>query len=351
MTSGEDGNFTLKEFKIEVTYNCALNCIHCSSDAHPGNKLEMTWDDCRNVINQATQLGAKAIAFSGGEPFQWPFILDAVELAVHLGLDVTVYTSGTTQEFSTVAERMRAIGVKKLVFSLFGGSTASHERITRVSGSFDRTIASLVETKRIGLEAEIHFVPMSTNYRELREVALVGARVGVSEISVLRLVLQGRASMLHSRILNRVQNLDLRRQIQRLREEGFHIRTGSPYNFLMVNAEPECKAGIDRLIIGPDMRVYPCDAFKQVKAEELVGTLDYSSLSVSSLKECWEKSPFLKAVRDHLCSDHEEPCNTCENISACQSGCLAQKAIAYGSLDKNPDPDCLRSKTGRIHQS
>ena len=25
--------FTLNEFKIEVTYRCDLNCIHCSSDA------------------------------------------------------------------------------------------------------------------------------------------------------------------------------------------------------------------------------------------------------------------------------------------------------------------------------
>ena len=69
---------------------------------------------------------------------------------------------------------------------------------------------------------------------------------------------------------------------------------GSPFNYLLLDDSPHCFSGIDRLIVGPDQRVFPCDAFKQVQAEELVGTNDLSVLSATcSLAQCWDNSPFL----------------------------------------------------------
>ena len=102
-----------------------------------------------------------------------------------------------------------------------------------------------------------------------------------------------------------------------------------------------CCSGIDRLIIEPDLRIFPCDAFKQIKAEELVGTLELSSLNGNSLSECWEHSPFLEAVREYLTTDFAEPCVSCQSLEQCLSGCLAQKVIANGNLKKSPDPLCL----------
>ncbi len=149
--------------------------------------------------------------------------------------------------------------------------------------------------------------------------------------------------MVRDRALNRIQNLELRRQIQTLRAEHGHdfVRTGSPYNFLMLNDSPACFAAIDRVIIGPDLRLYPCDAFKMIGAVELVQTADWSCLAGASLTECWSKSPYLEAVRTYLTTDFEDPCDSCKLLEKCASGCLAQKAITYNSLDKKPDPDCL----------
>jgi len=62
-------------------------------------------------------------------------------------------------------------------------------------------------------------------------------------------------------------------------------------------------AAIDRLIIGPDPRLYPCDAFKQIGAEELVKTEEWSCLAGRSLPDCWRKSPYLEAVRTYLTTD------------------------------------------------
>ena len=333
--------FCLREFKVEVTYKCNLNCIHCSSDARPSNLTEMSREDCLYILNEAAQIGAKDIAFSGGEPLIWTYINEAVSAAASTGLQVTIYTSGNCVTFKEKAERILSLGAFRFIFSMFGGSASSHERITRVVASFEQTLKAMSDARRIGLVTEVHFVPMSYNYRELRNIATLSKELGASVVSVLRLVPQGRAALLKGRILTRVQNMDLRRLIRDLRNSGYNIRTGSPYNFLMLTTNPKCCASIDRLIIGPDLRLYPCDAFKQVKAEDLVGTLDYSIMRGFNLRDCWDKSPYLEAVREYLTTPFGKPCASCGFLEKCLSGCLAQKVVAYGNLDKRPDPGCL----------
>jgi radical SAM protein with 4Fe4S-binding SPASM domain len=333
--------FTLQEFKVEVTYQCDLNCIHCSSDARPSNYAEMSLKDCVSIVNQGAQIGAKKIAFSGGEPLIWPYINDAVATAVANSLQVTIYTSGNCNAFREKAEKILRLGVHRLIFGMYGASASLHERITRIPGSFEQTVRAISDAREIGLATEVHFVPMSSNYGELKGVAILSKELGASVVSVLRLVPQGRAALLRSQILNRVQNLELRRVIRELREAGHIIRTGSPYNFLMLSANPECCAGIDRIIIGPDLRLYPCDAFKQVKAEEIMGTLNNSTLNGFSLSDCWDRSPYLEAVREYLTTPFPNPCRLCGLLEKCLSGCLAQKVVAYGNLDKRSDPNCL----------
>lgn len=335
--------FSLREFKVEVTHRCDLNCVHCSSDARPSNTREMSRNGCLRILEEASAIGAQEVAFSGGEPLCWPHLFDAVAAARTNGLSVTVYTSGNTPGFRQKTNLLGQLGVARFIFSVFGGTAPLHERVTRVVGSFNTTLCAMTEVKNAGLKTEIHFVPMSTNYRELKDVVALAKTHGASVVSVLRLVPQGRAALLRGRTLNRVQNLELRRQIQSLRDEGHLIRTGSPYNFLMLTDSPKCAAAVDRLIIGPDLRLYPCDAFKQVEAGEVVGREDLSSLNGIGLRECWEQSPYLEAIRQYLTTPFQSPCEACRLLDKCLSGCLAQKVIAHGNLDKRPDPDCLRA--------
>jgi len=333
--------FKLREFKIEVTHKCNLNCLHCSSDASSFNTLEISKKDCLRILKESISMGVKQVAFSGGEPLLWTGLEEAINIAINGGLIISIYTSGNVDNISSKLESINQLGVKKFVFSIFGKSANLHERITRVSGSFDRTINAIKSAKQTGLTTELHFVPFSNNYYELEDIAMLGKDLGISRISVLRFVPQGRGQLLKKRVLNKLQNLELKRIIERLRKKGLEIRTGSPYNFLMLNDQPECSSGIDRLIIGPDLRIYPCDAFKQIKAEEVVGTLAESSVNGYSLLKCWENSPFLQAVRDYLTTPFFKKCSSCKALEKCLSGCLAQKVLINYDFRKQPDPDCL----------
>lgn len=338
--------FLLKEFKIELTYRCNLSCVHCSSDAGPTHTAEMSLGDCTRILKDAAGMGANKVAFSGGEPLLWPKLTDVVQFASDRRLQVTIYTSGNISNFRYMAGDIKNAGASTCIFSVFGACEKSHELITRVTGSFSKTLASMQDALAVGLETEVHFVPTSANFRELEGVVRAAHLAGASRVSVLRLVPQGRAALLPERILTRKQNRELFNIINNLRKSfgAEFIRTGSPYNFLLLSESPACCAAIDRLIIGPDLTIYPCDAFKRIGARELVGTDEWSCLAEASLYDCWEKSPYLEAVRGYLTSDFAEPCKSCSLLEKCLSGCLAQKTIANGSIAKMPDPDCIKGK-------
>jgi radical SAM protein with 4Fe4S-binding SPASM domain len=333
--------FKLRELKIEVTHRCPLACIHCSSNSSAACCREMSEDACLRILREAAQMGASDVAFSGGEPLLWPGIGKAVEAALSAGFRVSVYTSGCTDDARQRIRRLAQAGCVKWVFSLHGSRAQVHDRVTGRPGSFDSTLEAVSSAAEMGLQTEFHFVPLRDTYAELDPIARLAKGYGVSGISVLRLVPQGRAQAISGQLLSRDQNFELRSIIERVRREGTHIRTGSPLNFLMPDDQPSCSSAIDRLTIGPDLRIHPCDAFKQVKAEALVGTLEFSSLADASLADCWENSPYLEAIREYLTTPFGEPCACCPSLEGCLSGCLAQKVILHGDLAKRPDPMCL----------
>ncbi len=333
--------FKLKEIKIEVTHDCMLHCVHCSSAAEETTGRIMDWTSCKKILDDATNMGVERIAFSGGEPLLWEHIQRAVEHATHRGIDVDFYTTGNAPGAENLLDKLRCAGLSRVMFSVFGANAEQHERVTVTCGSYDKTVAMIAHCVGMGLHTEFHFVPISNNFSSLMAIADHARRMGVKRVSVLRLVPHGRGSDKEVGELSHGQNLELRKIIKELHGCGHDIRVGSPYNFLMLREKPQCCSGIDRLTIGPDLRIFPCDAFKHVTPADIGVCADFSSLGTHSLAECWEKSPFIGAVRKYLTSDFAPECCTCKKLEDCQSGCVAQKFYAYGELKKCPDPMCL----------
>jgi Fe-coproporphyrin III synthase len=65
-----------------ITRRCNLKCIHCYSDSdareYPG---ELTWDQCRGVLDDLAQFGVPGVLLSGGEPLIHPCFFDLANYA------------------------------------------------------------------------------------------------------------------------------------------------------------------------------------------------------------------------------------------------------------------------------
>ena len=336
--------FRLKEMKIEVTHNCMLNCIHCSSMAGLGTGRTMEWLTCKRILNEAAEMDVEEVSFSGGEPLLWDSIVKAVEVSTSLGMRTFIYTSGIAPNAETIISQLNASGLARVMISIFGENAEQHEAITTSSGNYTKTLTVAQYCIDIGLETEFHFVPLANTYKALPSIAYKARTMGVKRISILRLVPQGRGGTSKDTQLSNSQNIQLRQMIRDLRGEGSDIRLGSPYNFLMLRKNPQCLSGIDRMTIGPDLKIFPCDAFKHITPEQLNALPDFSDLSKNSLSDCWNKSPYFGVIRNYLASGFPDECSNCNKLQDCFSGCMAQKFYAFGSLKKCADPMCLLKK-------
>lgn len=346
----------LEEIKIELTKECLLSCIHCSSDASLENSLQLNVDSVLSIIHQAAKYHVKSIAFSGGEPILWPWLKDAIKTCNSLGLYSTIYSSGinSTKDGSQQIIELTKYGLNKVIFSLHSSDKSQHESITRKSGSFDETISVIRGLRNTNIIKEIHFVPLRINFNKIGDLVELSKSLDVSQVSILRFVPQGRGIILKKshEMLNHTETVELRNIIMKCKDQDdFYIRLGSPYNILLLNANIDCIAAQKTLCVGPNGNIYPCDAFKNIEPNEIGLDDHYNNILENSLKECWEKSEYLNAIRRYLTTPFVEPCLNCKNLERCKSGCLAQKVIEQesienGNINKRADPLCLKNVIG-----
>ena len=335
--------YTLKELKIELTYKCPLSCVHCSSDANEDNHLEMSKDNCFDIITQASEMGTENIAFSGGEPLLWDGLEEVISLSNHFRMNTSIYSSGNCDNIEAKFEQLACSGLKKSIFSIYSPNEKEHIRITRKRNSFQNTLKAIEVCRKNNIVPEIHFVALASNYKCLYDIVELAKNIGVEKVSVLRFVPQGRGVLIENKdTLSKVQNLELKRIIENIRKDGYNIRTGSPFNFLLLNDRPNCFAAKDRMIIAPDLTVYPCDAFKQISAKQITSDTYGCSLKDCSLKECWDNSTYLNQIRRITTDIFNTECCSCGLYDKCGSGCLAQKFLYYNSLEPNKDPACIK---------
>lgn len=207
----------LEEIKIELTKNCSLSCIHCSSNASSGNPLQLTREVVLSLLSQSSELEVKSIVFSGGEPLLWPWIADAVRTCSVLGLRSSIYSTGINliddgaKEIVALAD----LGLSRAIFSLHSPFKPQHEEITRKLGSFDETVAVMKELGENGVAREIHFVPLQINYQQLAELLELAEGLRISKISILRFVPQGRGVILKNsrEMLTQKETVELRKLI------------------------------------------------------------------------------------------------------------------------------------------
>lgn len=349
----------LEEIKIEVTRDCPLACIHCSSYASAGNIRQLTKDIVLSLIDQAAEMRVTSVVLSGGEPLLWPWLGDATNRCATKGIRCTLYSTGINRTGDGGKEliMLSRNGLSKVVFSLYAPQKEIHEQITTKSGSFGETVSALEITKGSKLEREIHFVPIKRNYKYLGKLVEFAEKSGVAKVSILRFVPHGRGEIMKGsrEMLMPEETVELRDLIVGCRQRyQVTIRVGSPYNILMLNRHVDCNAAQRVLIILPNGNIYPCDAFKNIEPANIDIDDQYNNILVHSLKECWWNSKYLNAIRGYLSTLFGQPCASCSDLEWCKSGCLAQKVIDQefilgGKIIKRPDPLCLKNLIGGQH--
>lgn len=372
--------YTMDELSIEITYACDMRCKHCSSSADVRRPDEMSTERILGIINEAIRdCGTTSFSISGGEPLLHPDIFKIMDHAWGNGLQILLYTSGVFQYGWTDAEHEQEVeriykGISpvmaktftkyadvdkendrwgattkdkfKVIFGVHGADPKVHDEISQIPGSFVCQQDAIKNCVSAGLYVACHFVPTALNYKEIPKVVDYFDDVGAHEISLLRYVPQGRGieydDVLHmtKKQYEELQTIIIQ-ESKRAKERNIYFRPGIPIDFTFLcdggwDKPKPCDGGKTKILVRPNGEVNVCPAWKNLP-KYIAGNLKEQSTS-----DVWENSPTYKMFRSFDPSKLKGKCVDCRYKELCWGGCAAQRILAYGDINRGPDPLCFR---------
>jgi radical SAM protein with 4Fe4S-binding SPASM domain len=176
-----------------ITRRCNLRCIHCYSDSdareYPG---ELTWEQCRGVVDDLAQFGVPGVLLSGGEPLIHPRFFDLAGYARSKGLRLTLSTNGTLID-RAAAQRLQGLGFAYVGISL-DGIGATHDYFRGRSGAFEKTVEAFRHCKAVGQKVGLRLTLSANNLADLDRILDFIEAEDIDRVCFYHLVYSGRGS-------------------------------------------------------------------------------------------------------------------------------------------------------------
>lgn len=151
---------------IELTYKCNFNCVHCyipEKDREISG--ELTFEEIKDILDQAGELGVYHLCLTGGEPFLRKDISDIIHYARKKGFFITLKTNGSfiTEEAAT---RLAEEKVNKIELSIYAFDEKGYETVTKSKGSFEKIINAIkfLKTHHVHVVIKSYFLKENIKY-------------------------------------------------------------------------------------------------------------------------------------------------------------------------------------------
>lgn len=158
---------------IEITCRCNVRCDHCYNNLPVACDIpeggELSTEEHYRILDEITEAGCLWLLYTGGEIFVRKDFLDIYTYAKKKGLLVTLFTNGTliTPKVADYLSEWRPYAIE---ISLYGRSREIYERVTGVTGSYDRCMRGIRLLLERGLPLKLKTLVSRLNRHELWEM-------------------------------------------------------------------------------------------------------------------------------------------------------------------------------------
>ena len=280
---------------VELTYRCNLDCYFCYNDL--GFKSQpMPTETYFRFFEDLRDMQVMTLVLTGGEPLTHPDFFAMGRKARELGFVIRLKSNGHSLRGKMIRRIRQEVDPYIIEISLHGACAETHDRQTRVPGSFDRLMANLRELRDLGMRIKLNCTLTRWNETEVEEIFQLADQLGIRlqispevtprdngdrdvlslspSITGIRQVFRLRASRARTTETDKVQVA-----VGREADEG-----------LVTPDEKYCGAGSSGIAVDPFGNVYPC-----VQWRRPVG-----NLQDQSIKEIWSQPERFSDVRNEL---------------------------------------------------
>ena len=293
---------------FELTQNCNQRCVHCylGKNKRPD---ALSTRRVKQILVQLARAGTLYLTFTGGEILLREDIIELCAAARKLAFDLRLFTNGTLLT-EKMARELAALNVTALEISIYGRKS-THDSITRVPGSFDKSIAAIRLARRHGMAVTLKSPMMKNNFPDYRYLKSLAGRLGAA-LKIDPVIVpanDGGTAVLRHRLPD-VKLKSLLASGRNLAETRHATETGDSLL---------CSAGRNLAAVTCDGTLYPC----------LQLPLALGNLQKTSFARLWRSAA---ATRYRQITDADlDECFSCKLSAFCQR-CPGLALIENGSL-------------------
>ena len=274
---------------VELTYRCNLDCFFCYNDLGLRGEPLRT-EQYLAFFEELRDLQVLNLTLSGGEPLAHPDFLQLGARARELGFVIRIKSNGHALR-GEMARRIRdEVDPFLIEVSLHGATAATHDRQTRVPGSFDRLLVNLREMLGLGLRVKVNSTLTRWNEGEIEGMLEIADGFGLPLQFDPEVTPRDDGDVEPLSIAPSREALERLFSVQAARagSGSLSVAREGDEGITPVPLEKHCGAGSAGIAVDPYGNVYPC-----VQWRRPVGNLHEQSIG-----EIWTGSAGLREVRE-----------------------------------------------------
>jgi len=324
---------------LELTYNCSEKCIHCYNEGATrndkekstrGDREELTLEEYKRLIDDLYDGGLVKVCLTGGDPFSKPFAWELIDYLYNKGVAFDVFTNG--QRIVHDVERLANYYPRVVGVSIYSGIAEIHDHITRVKGSWERTMSAIHKLSALAVPMNLKCCVMRPNvksYFMVTDIAKEYGAVPQFEISLTDSIEGDKCVSKYLRLTPEQLEIVLRDENIPLYVGPEAPNYGGQKKAIVSNP---CGAGENTLCITPEGNVIPCCSFHTI-----FGSLKEQNIA-SIVKESKEREYWLGLSLN----DYEE-CGRYDYCDYCNL-CPGNNFIEHGTPLKASETNCYVAK-------
>lgn len=324
---------------FELTYTCSEQCIHCYNIgaahseievSHRADREELGLEDYKRIINELDNLGLFRVCLTGGDPFSKPIVWEILEYLYRKDIAFDIFTNG--QRLYGYEERLANLYPKLVGISIYSAIPAIHDSITRVRGSFKRSVEVMKRLSRFAIPMYLKCCVIKTNkdsYMTVYKLADEYNAVPQIEINVTD-------SLDGNKYVSRHLRLSEDEYEEVMQDKHVSLYVGK--DVINLIGQPKslkasaCKAGRNTFNITPEGNLIPCCSFHLI----------LGNLKKSSVKEVLSNNTKLEWWQ-HLLLESYEECGKYEYCAFCNL-CPGMNFAEHGTPLKPAENSCYLAK-------